>query len=128
MTRGYLAARDPFSPSRWRVAISVHSRKLRSGRVFHSSFVPTLAVLGATALLGACGKSGGVGAPTSGPAQSNELTPGLKTIYERSCKNCHSMPSSGAPQTGDAQAWTPRITQGADVLLDHTFNGYKSMP
>jgi cytochrome c5 len=95
---------------------------------FRSPFVPALAALGATALLGACGKNGGVGVPTSGPAQSGEVSPDLKAIYERSCKNCHSMPASGAPQTGDVRAWAPRITQGADVLLDHTFNGYKSMP
>jgi cytochrome c5 len=96
--------------------------------VFHSPFVVALAALGATAMLGACGKNGGAGVPTSGPAQSGGLPPDLEAIYERSCKNCHSMPASGAPQTGDARAWAPRITQCADSLLVHTFNGYKSMP
>ena len=96
--------------------------------MFRSSFVPALAAFGATALLGACGKSGGAGVPTSGPAQSNKLSPDLKAIYERSCKNCHSVPASDAPQTADARAWAPRITQGADALLVHTFNGYKRMP
>lgn len=96
--------------------------------MFHSRFVPALTALGATALLGACDKSGGAGVPTSSPTNSSELAPDLKAIYDRSCKNCHSIPASGAPQTGDWRAWAPRVTQGADALLDHTFNGYKRMP
>ena len=35
---------------------------------------------------------------------------------------------TGAPQVGDAAAWAPRLAQGDAVLLDHTFNGFKSMP
>lgn len=88
--------------------------------------------LGATALLGACGDHGSAGpvsaaAPAALPA-STPLSPELQAVYDRSCKNCHAVPASGAPQAGDARAWAPRITQGADVLLEHTFSGYKSMP
>ena len=93
---------------------------------FHSPFVVALA--GATALLGACGKNGGARVPTSGPAQSGDLPPDSEAIYERSSKNCRSMPTSRAPQTGDARAWAPLITRCADSLPVHTFNGYKSMP
>lgn len=52
----------------------------------------------------------------------------IEAIYERSCKACHSTPASGAPQTGDTEAWKPRIAQGIDMLLDHTIDGYKAMP
>jgi cytochrome c5 len=96
--------------------------------LFRSAFVPALAALGATALLGACDKNGGAGVPTSGSPHLSRLSPDLKAIYERSCRNCHSIPASGAPQTGDSRAWAPRVTQGVDFLLDHTFNGYKRMP
>ncbi|MBE0763098.1 cytochrome c5 family protein, partial [Escherichia coli] len=36
--------------------------------------------------------------------------------------------ASGAPLTGDAAAWAPRLAQGIDTLLDHSINGYKGMP
>lgn len=52
----------------------------------------------------------------------------VEDIYNRSCKACHSIPASGAPQTGDAEAWAPRIAQGVDTLLDHTIDGYQAMP
>jgi cytochrome c5 len=97
-------------------------------RAFRSVFFLALAALSAAALLSACGKNDGAGTPASGAAQSNTLSPELSAIYDRSCKNCHSVPASGAPQAGDVQAWTPRVAQGGDFLLDHTFNGYKSMP
>jgi cytochrome c5 len=96
--------------------------------VFRYPLVSALAALGAAALLGACARKGVAAVPTSGSAHSSELSPELQAIYERSCKSCHSIAASGAPQTGDSLAWAPRVTQGADLLLDHTFNGYKRMP
>lgn len=88
--------------------------------------------LGATVLFSACGDHGPAGppsaaAPAASPA-STTLSPELQAVYDRSCKNCHAVPASGAPQAGDARAWAPRITQGADVLLEHTFSGFKGMP
>ena len=62
------------------------------------------------------------------PATSVAADAEIEAIYERSCKACHSTPASGAPQTGDAEAWAPRLEQGADALLDHTIDGYKAMP
>lgn len=52
----------------------------------------------------------------------------VEEIYNRSCKACHSTAASGAPQTGDVDAWAPRIAQGVDTLLDHTIDGYQAMP
>ena len=54
--------------------------------------------------------------------------PALAQLYDTSCKLCHANPASGAPLTGDSQAWSPRVALGADTLLDHTINGYNGMP
>jgi cytochrome c5 len=83
---------------------------------------------GAAALLCACGDHGTVNRVSAAPPAEAALSPELQAVYNRSCKNCHAVPASGAPQSGDAPAWAPRIAQGADILLEHTFNGYKSMP
>jgi cytochrome c5 len=86
--------------------------------------------LGAVALISACGDHGTAGRVSAAapPGATVALSPELQAVYDRSCKNCHAVPASGAPQSGDAQAWAPRIAQGADILLEHTFSGYKSMP
>jgi cytochrome c5 len=85
--------------------------------------------LGAVALISACGDHGtGRESAAAPPAATAALSPELQAVYDRSCKNCHAVPASGAPQSGDAPAWAPRIAQGADILLEHTFSGYKSMP
>ncbi|HVW70324.1 MAG TPA: c-type cytochrome, partial [Steroidobacteraceae bacterium] len=65
-------------------------------------------------------------APEAG--RTRTLNPALQAIYERSCRNCHGVPASGAPQAGDTAAWAPRLAQGSEILLEHTFNGYKKMP
>lgn len=55
-------------------------------------------------------------------------SPAIQKLYDGSCRTCHSVPASGAPQTGDAKAWAPRLRQGEDTLLDHAINGYGRMP
>lgn len=52
----------------------------------------------------------------------------LSEIYGRTCMSCHTVPDSGAPQTHNLAAWTPRLKQGDDMLLDHMVNGFKGMP
>jgi cytochrome c5 len=86
--------------------------------------------LGAAACSSACGDHRHAGPPPAAapPAAAAVLSPELQAVYDRSCKNCHAVPASGAPQAGDARAWAPRIVQGADILIEHTFSGYKSMP
>ncbi|AXQ29812.1 cytochrome c5 family protein [Solimonas sp. K1W22B-7] len=87
-------------------------------------------------LLAACGK-GEQAAPASTPAPAAPAaaaaapvtaSAGAQATYERSCKACHAVPGTGAPQTGDAKAWQPRVAQGIDTLLDHTIQGYNGMP
>ena len=84
--------------------------------------------LGAAAHLSACGDHPPAGPPSAAAPPAAALSPELQAVYDRSCKNCHAVPASGAPQAGDARAWAPRIAQGADILVEHTFSGYKSMP
>src|SRR5258708_36769290 len=89
----------------------------------------TASTLGAGARISLCGAHGPGRESAAGPrAATAALSPELQAVYDRSCKNCHAVPASGAPQSGDAPAWAPRIAQGADILLEHTFSGYKSMP
>jgi len=68
------------------------------------------------------------GTSTTPTQQAAALSSDLQAVYDRSCKNCHSVPGSGAPQVGDAMAWAPRKAQGTDLLLEHTVNGFNAMP
>ncbi len=52
----------------------------------------------------------------------------LAGIYERSCLNCHGQQGSGAPLTGDAIAWTPRLAKGDETLFTSTIRGFAGMP
>jgi cytochrome c5 len=88
-------------------------------------------LLGAAAFVCGCDKPHDVATSAASvaiPAPPAPPAAAVQAIYDRSCKTCHAIPGSGAPQTGDIKAWAPRIASGAQVLLDHTFNGYKGMP
>ncbi|MGL6260568.1 c-type cytochrome [Vibrio sp. WXL103] len=50
------------------------------------------------------------------------------SVYTMFCTACHGVGVSGAPKTGDATDWSPRIAQGMDVLADHAINGFNAMP
>jgi len=63
------------------------------------------------------------GAP-SGPRQ---LQSG-EAVYKLACTACHGTGVAGAPKTGDAAAWAPRIKQGFDTLVKHAVEGVKGMP
>ncbi|MDO9337314.1 MAG: c-type cytochrome [Caulobacter sp.] len=65
------------------------------------------------------------------PEQSAALVPAearLAALYETSCKTCHTIKASGAPLSGDAAAWAPRLKQGMPTLVGHTVQGFKAMP
>ncbi|WP_354622966.1 c-type cytochrome [Psychromonas sp. MME2] len=49
-------------------------------------------------------------------------------IYNTYCVACHATGAAGAPITGDAKAWSPRIAQGQETLLKHAINGLNAMP
>lgn len=87
--------------------------------------------LASALLLVACGGGNSSSAPAASTAAATPppaAAPAVMKIYEQTCHNCHSMPASGAPQAGDSAAWAPRVAQGRDTLIDHSINGYKSMP
>ncbi|WP_439135695.1 c-type cytochrome [Pseudomaricurvus sp.] len=67
----------------------------------------------------------------SAAAQPQSLIPDdpqLAEIYQTSCRACHIVPGTGAPLTGDINAWKPRATKGMGTLLDNVINGFGGMP
>jgi len=46
-------------------------------------------------------------------------------VYNQVCIACHGTGIAGAPKTGDATAWGPRIAQGTATLRKHVRNGYQ---
>ncbi len=48
--------------------------------------------------------------------------------YGSSCTFCHSNGAAGAPLTGDAEAWAPRLEKGMDVLVKNVRDGIGAMP
>ena len=48
-----------------------------------------------------------------------------RALWGDNCSNCHGgNKATGAPKITSAKAWTPRIEQGMDVLVDHALNGF----
>jgi cytochrome c5 len=52
----------------------------------------------------------------------------LEALYNRSCMACHSTGAAGAPKTGDAAAWAPRLEKGMDALVASVDKGMNAMP
>ncbi|MBP6700131.1 MAG: cytochrome c5 family protein [Halioglobus sp.] len=48
--------------------------------------------------------------------------------YDKSCKVCHAAGAAGAPKTGDAEAWAPRMAKGMDALVASVNKGLNAMP
>jgi cytochrome c5 len=48
--------------------------------------------------------------------------------YNKSCAVCHAQGVAGAPKTGDAAAWAPRLEKGMEALLTTVKNGLNAMP
>jgi cytochrome c5 len=89
-----------------------------------------VALLIALVALSGCGEPVNVGSPERA-AESRQLVPQdqeIAAIYARSCRSCHTVAGTGAPLTGDTQAWAPRMDKGMDVLLDSVVNGFGGMP
>jgi cytochrome c5 len=51
-----------------------------------------------------------------------------EAVYKLACGACHTAGVAGAPKTGDAAAWKPRLAQGFDTLVKHAVEGFKTMP
>jgi c(7)-type cytochrome triheme protein len=51
-----------------------------------------------------------------------------KAIYDSTCGACHATGAAGAPKTGDAVAWAPRIKAGQAALVASATKGKGAMP
>jgi cytochrome c5 len=51
-----------------------------------------------------------------------------QSVYTAVCAACHGTGAAGAPKLGDAGAWSARIAQGYDTLVQHAINGIRAMP
>ncbi len=49
-------------------------------------------------------------------------------VYKAQCTACHGAGVAGAPKTGDAAAWAPRLKAGFDALLHSAVKGKGAMP
>jgi len=63
--------------------------------------------------------------PSSTP--SPDLARGQQ-VYRQACAFCHDRGVAGAPKTGDAAAWSPRLAQGMDTLYSVAVRGKGAMP
>lgn len=48
-------------------------------------------------------------------------------VYKAQCTACHATGAAGAPKSGDAAAWGPRIKNGYEVLLTSALKGKGAM-
>jgi cytochrome c5 len=60
-------------------------------------------------------------------AMSAQAQPNMEK-YNKSCVVCHDQGVAGAPKTGDAAAWEPRVAKGMDALMASVKNGLNAMP
>lgn len=81
-------------------------------------------------LITACAKEQSTEAVVTESA-SRELRPvdtQIAKIYDRSCKNCHTIAATGAPLTGDTALWSVRLEKGMSTLVDNVVSGVGGMP
>jgi cytochrome c5 len=58
-----------------------------------------------------------------------EVAPeGGEKVYQQACLMCHGAGVAGSPMTGDAAAWSARITQGREKMVSNAINGIGVMP
>ena len=48
-------------------------------------------------------------------------------VYQAQCVACHASGAAGAPKTGDAAAWGPRVKTGFDALITSVMKGKGAM-
>ncbi len=73
-------------------------------------------------------------APAAEPASAPVASPPKpdlahgQQIYRQACAFCHDKGIAGAPKTGDAAAWSPRLAQGLNTLYTTAIKGKGAMP
>lgn len=91
-------------------------------------FVPLILAI---SILAACGDPGAAGSGGNAEVASRDLVPqdaALAGLYNRSCRSCHTVAATGAPLTGDADAWAPRMARGMDAMITSVVEGAGGMP
>jgi cytochrome c5 len=90
------------------------------------------ALLGVVMLAGLCACPGAKLEPTAADLQWADMArPGdvlLAERYERSGMVGQARNGSGAPLTGFAPHWKPRLDKGIDQLVRHASEGFNAMP
>ena len=61
-------------------------------------------------------------------ANTPKVLQGGQAVYTAVCAACHATGAAGAPKVGDSGAWSARIAQGFDTLVQHAVNGIRAMP
>src|SRR5512139_299009 len=81
-------------------------------------------------LLSGCGKPASHGSLEAEVASRSLRPPqaDIAAIYQRSCRNCHTVAATGAPLTGDQAAWAPRMAKGMEAMVGSVVNGFGGMP
>ncbi|MBL8443373.1 MAG: cytochrome c5 family protein [Zoogloeaceae bacterium] len=114
--------------------------RLKGAAGRHTRFATPVACVLAALVVVACGKSNEVDLERTAsliqPVARLELKmvkeePGKRTgeqIYKNVCTSCHAAGVLGAPATGDAAAWAPRLAQGFEALVASVTNGKNAMP
>jgi cytochrome c5 len=72
----------------------------------------------------------GEAAPVAEAAAATEAAAPMtaEQIYQTNCLACHATGVAGAPKTGDAAAWAPRIANGMDTMVSNAVKGLNAMP
>jgi cytochrome c5 len=83
-----------------------------------------LIALGTAVLLSACSDT----PSTVTPLPNVTLSADQLAKYEASCKACHEVAGSGAPLTGDKEAWSKVLAQPIEDVMQKVVNGYQGMP
>ncbi|MEI7933431.1 MAG: c-type cytochrome [Chlorobiaceae bacterium] len=47
-----------------------------------------------------------------------------KRVYDANCAGCHDAGVAGAPKPGDNAAWKERMTQGFEVIVNKSIQGF----
>jgi cytochrome c5 len=81
-----------------------------------------IAPVGKVCLEGDSSCGAAVAAAAGGGSRSGE------DVYNTTCMACHGTGAAGAPKTGVADDWAPRIAKGLDVLHKHALEGFNAMP
>jgi cytochrome c5 len=68
-----------------------------------------------------CGSAAAAEQVASGPRSGSD-------VYNSACAGCHASGAAGAPVTGNAGDWAPRIGKGMSTLVTHAVDGFNAMP